>query len=143
MGGTLAPYNAFPYGGGHISSSSPSLDDSPHQLVWSTMNYNLSGEGSQGLSSSTTLVGSLSFSLFDTFGNNTFLLYAISSGGNLGFGSQNPAQGEHTSQGPWNPWQGSVPSLGMLTGGNPFHGQWNPGQGSVPMLVGSIGGNPF
>jgi hypothetical protein len=74
------------------------------------MNYNLSGAGIQGPSCSTTLVGSLSFSLFDTFGNNAFLSAAISAGGKLGFGSQNPAQGSipmqgaHTSQGPWNPW---------------------------------------
>jgi hypothetical protein len=72
MGGTSAPYNYFPYDGGHISPSSPSLDDTPQQPVWSTMNYNLSRAGSQGPSSSTTPMGSLSFSLFGAFGNNTF-----------------------------------------------------------------------
>jgi hypothetical protein len=113
------------------------------------MNYNLFGEGSQGPSSSTTPMGSLSFSLFGMFGNNAFSSAAISTGGNPGFGSQNPAQGTipaqgaHTSQGPWNLWQGSVPSSGMPTEGNPFHGQWNLRKGSGPMPVGSVGGNPF
>jgi hypothetical protein len=149
MGGTSAPYNAFPYGGGHIPPSSPSLGGASQQPVWPNMNYNLFGAGSQGPSSNTTQVGSLSFSLFDAFGNNTFSSAVISVGGNPGFGQQNPvqgtipAQGENTSQGPWNPWQGSIPSSGMSTGGNPFHGQWNPGQGSVPMPIGSAGGNPF
>jgi hypothetical protein len=58
MGGTSAPYNDFPYGGGHIPPSSPSLGGAPQQPVWPTMNYNLSGAGSQGPSSSTTPVGS-------------------------------------------------------------------------------------
>jgi hypothetical protein len=110
MGGTSAPYNDFCYGRGHIPPSSPSLCDAPHQLVWSTMNYNLSSAASQGPSSSTTLVGSFPFSFFDTFGNNAFSSVVISARRNLGFGSQHPtqgtipAQGAHTSQGPWNPW---------------------------------------
>jgi hypothetical protein len=29
MGGTSAPYNAFPYGGGHIPQSSPLLGSAP------------------------------------------------------------------------------------------------------------------
>jgi hypothetical protein len=67
------------------------------------MNHNLFGAGSQGPSYSTTLVVSLSFFVFDAFGNNTFLLAIISAGGNIGFGSQNPTQdtipahGAHTS----------------------------------------------
>jgi hypothetical protein len=72
MGGTSAPYNAFPYGGGHIPPSSPSLGGASQQPTWPNMNYNLFRVGSQGPSSSTTLVGSLSFSLFEMFGNNTF-----------------------------------------------------------------------
>jgi hypothetical protein len=136
MGGTSTPYNAFPYGGGHIPPSSPSLGGAPQQSVGPNINYNLFGVGSQGPSSYTTSVGSMSFSLFDAFGNNTFSSAVISAWGKPGFGQQNPVQGtiptqgENTrvpsSQGPWNPWQGSVPSSGMSTGGNPFHGQWNP-----------------
>jgi hypothetical protein len=57
MGGTSAPYNAFPYGGGHIPPSSPSLGGAPQQPVWPNMNYSLFGAGSQGLSSNTTLGG--------------------------------------------------------------------------------------
>jgi hypothetical protein len=74
------------------------------------MNYNLSKAGSQGPSSSTTLVGYFLFSLFDMFGNNAFLSVAVSIGGNPSFGSQHyvrgtiPTQGAHTSQGPWNMW---------------------------------------
>jgi hypothetical protein len=47
MGGTSSPYNAFPYDGGHIPPSSPSLGDAPQKPVWPTMNYNLSRVGSQ------------------------------------------------------------------------------------------------
>jgi hypothetical protein len=74
MGGTSSPYNAFPYGGGHIPPSSPSLGGASQQPAWPNMNYNSFGEGSQGPSSSTTLVGSLSFSLFDAFGNKCILI---------------------------------------------------------------------
>jgi hypothetical protein len=48
MGGTSTPYNAFPYGGGHIPPSSPSLGGAPQQPAWPNMNYNLFGAGSQG-----------------------------------------------------------------------------------------------
>jgi hypothetical protein len=105
------------------------------------MNYNLSGASSLGPSSYTMLVGSMSFSLFDVFGNNAFSLVVVSVGGNSGFGQHNPVQGTiptqgantggFSSQGLWSPWQGSIPSSGMSTRGNSFHGQWNPGQGSV------------
>jgi hypothetical protein len=90
------------------------------------MNYNLFGAGSQGISSNTMLVGSLSFSLFDAFGNNAFSSVFISVGGNPGFGSQNlvqgtiPAQGENTSQGPWNLWQGSIPLIRDVDRGKPL-----------------------
>jgi hypothetical protein len=43
-----------------------------------------------------------------------------------------PAQGENlgipSSQGPWNPWQGSVPSSGMSTRGNPSIANGTPGK---------------
>lgn len=106
MGGTSAPYNSFPYGGGHIPPSSASLGGASQQLVWPNMNYNLFRAGSQEPSSNTTSVGSLSFSLFDVFGNNAFSSVAVSTGGNPGFGQQNPSQGTspahgaNTSQGP-------------------------------------------
>jgi hypothetical protein len=57
------------------------------------MNYSLFEAGSLGPSSYTTMVGSMSFSLFDTFGNNVFLSVIISVGGNPIFGQQNPVQG--------------------------------------------------
>jgi hypothetical protein len=93
MGGTSSPYNAFPYNRGHIPPSSPLLDGAPQQPVWPNMNYSLFGVGNQGPSSYTTPVGSMSFSLFGVFGNNTFSSAIISIGGNPSFGPQNPMQG--------------------------------------------------
>jgi hypothetical protein len=152
MGGILAPYNAFPYGGGHIPPSFPSLGGAHQNFTGMNINYSSFGEGSQGIPIYRIPVGSTPFSLFNAFGNNTFLSASISTEGNPSYGQQNPmhgtipAQGEKkgipSSQGPWNLWQGSIPLLGMLSRGNPFHNQWNPGQGSTPMPVRSAGGNP-
>jgi hypothetical protein len=150
MGGTSAPFIAFPYGGGHIPPSSPSLGGVPQHSVGP--NVNLFGAGSQALPPYNMSVGSTPFSLFGAFGNNAFSSAVISAGGNPGYGQPHPvqgtipAQGAHlgipSSQGPWNPWQGPVPLPGMSIGGNPFHTQWNPGQGPTPMPIGSAGGNP-
>jgi hypothetical protein len=41
----------------------------------------------------------MSFSLFDTFGNNAFSSAVVSAGGNPGFGQQNPVQGTIPTQG--------------------------------------------
>jgi hypothetical protein len=153
IGGTSTSYNVIPYGGGHIPPLSPSLSGAFQPPIGVSANYNLFGAGSLGPSSYTMSVGSMSFSLFSAFGNNSFSSAVVSAGGNPGFGQQNPVQGTiptqgastrvFSSQGLWNPWQGSVPSQGMLDGGNPFHGQWNPGQGSIPMPSDRTGGNPF
>jgi hypothetical protein len=89
MGGTSSPYNAIPYGGGNIPPSSPSLDGAPQQLVGSNMNYSLFKVGIQGPSSYTTSVGSISFSLFNVFGNNSFSSVVVSIRGIRGFGQQN------------------------------------------------------
>jgi hypothetical protein len=48
MGGTLAPFNAFPYGGGHIPPSSPSLDGAHQQSAWSNTDHSSFEAGSQG-----------------------------------------------------------------------------------------------
>jgi hypothetical protein len=72
MGGTSAPYNAFPYGGGHIPPSSPSLGGAHQHSVGPNVNYSSFGAGSQGLPSYSMPVGSTPFSLFDAFGNNAF-----------------------------------------------------------------------
>jgi hypothetical protein len=93
MGGTSASYNDIPYGGVHIPPPSPSLDDALQPSVGPNMNYNLFGEGSLGPYTYTTSMVSMSFSLFDMFGNNNFSLVAFSAGGNCGFGQQNPVQG--------------------------------------------------
>jgi hypothetical protein len=87
MGGNSAPYNGFPYVGGHIPPSSPSLGGASQQLAWPNMNHGSFRAGSQGTSSSTTPVGSLSFSLFGMFGNNAFSSAIVSAKGNPSFGS--------------------------------------------------------
>jgi hypothetical protein len=89
MGGTSTPYNAIPYNGGHIPPSPPSLDGAPQQPVGVNMNYNFFGAGSLGPSSYTMSVGSMSFYLFDVFGNNDFSSSSIPTKGNPGFGPQN------------------------------------------------------
>jgi hypothetical protein len=140
MGGTSSPYKAFPYGGGHIPPSSPSLGSAHQHSVGPNINYSSFGVGSQGIPSYIMPVGLMPFSLLDVFGNNAFSSASISVRGKPSYGQPNPMQGTITtqgknlgipsSQGLWNMWQGSVPLLGIPTRGNPFHSQWNPGQGS-------------
>jgi hypothetical protein len=137
--------------GVHIPPTSPSLVGAHQHSAGSNVNHSSFGAGNQGLTSYSMLIGSTPFSLFGEFGNNAFLSTSISTRGNLGYGQQNPvqvtipAQGDNlgipSSQGPWNLWQGSIPSSGMPIRGNPFHRQWDPGQGSTPMIVGSVGAN--
>jgi hypothetical protein len=79
IGGTSAPFIAFPYDGGHIPPSSPSLSGVPQHSVGP--NINLFGVGSQALPPYNMSVGSTPFSLFDTFGNNTFSSAVIFSRG--------------------------------------------------------------
>jgi hypothetical protein len=98
------------------------------------------------------LIGLTPFSLFGVFGNNTFSLVALLTGGNPGFGQPIPMQGTIPTQGenpitsstsgPWNSWQGSVSSSRMLIWGNYFHNQWNLGQGTMPIPMGSTWCNP-
>jgi hypothetical protein len=97
--GNSVPLNAIPYGGGHIPPPSPSLGVAFQQPIGLNANYIFFGESSLGPSSYTTPVGSMSFSLFDAFGNNTFSLATVSVGGNLSFGQQNPVQGTIPTQG--------------------------------------------
>jgi hypothetical protein len=87
---TSVPLNVIPYGGGHIPPLSPSLSGAFQQPIRSNANYILFGEGSLGPSYYTTPVGSILFSLFDTFGNNAFSSAVILAGGNPGFGKHNP-----------------------------------------------------
>jgi hypothetical protein len=71
--GTTAPFNAIPYGGGHIPPPSPSLGGMFQQSIGPNANYSFFSGGSLGPSSYMMLVGSMSFSLFGAFGNNIFL----------------------------------------------------------------------
>jgi hypothetical protein len=80
MGGTSTPFNAFPYGGGHIPPSSPSLGGTHQQSTGPPTHHSLFGAGSQGPPSHNMPVGSTLFSLFGAFGNNDF-----STGGNPGY----------------------------------------------------------
>jgi hypothetical protein len=57
MGGTPIPFNAFPYGGGHIPPSSPSLGGSHQQSVGQPTHNSLFGAGSQGPPSHNMPVG--------------------------------------------------------------------------------------
>jgi hypothetical protein len=152
MGGTSTPFNDFPYRGGHIPPSSPSLNGTHQQSVGPPAHHSLFGLGSQGPPSHNMLVGSTPFSLFSFFCNNTFSSTYFLTGGNPGFRQPIPMQGTisahgenpgtSSASGPWNSWQGSVPSSGMSIWGNYFHNQWNPGQGTMPIPIGSAWGNP-
>jgi hypothetical protein len=119
LGGTHVPFNAFPYAGGHIPPSSPSLGGPHQQSVGQPAHTSLFGAGSQGTPVHSMSVGSSLFVWNGTFGNNTFTSTAFLSGGNPIFGQSTPAQGTTPAQGahivgPWNSRQGSVPSYGML-----------------------------
>jgi hypothetical protein len=106
MGGTPAPFNAFPYGGGHIPPSSPSLGGLHQQSIEPSVHHNLFGAGSQGPPSHNMPVGSTPFSLFGAFGKNAFSSAAFPTRGNPSFGTC-------SALGPWNYWQGSIPSSRM------------------------------
>jgi hypothetical protein len=121
LGGTPVPFNAFPYAGGHIPPSSPSLGGPHQQSVGQPTHNSLFGAGSQGPPSHSMPVGSTPFSWNGTFGNNTFSSATFPTGGNPIFGQSTPAQGTIPAQGahiagPWNSGQGSVPSSECRSG---------------------------
>jgi hypothetical protein len=126
LGGIPVPFNSFPYAGGHISPSSPSLGGLHQQSAGQPSHTSSFGVGSQGTPVQTLSVGSSPFVWNRTFGNNTFASTAFPSGGTPIFGQSTPVQGTipapgaHIS-GPWNSGQGSVPSSGMSFWGNSFH----------------------
>jgi hypothetical protein len=91
MGGTSAPFIAFPYGGGHIPPSSPSLDGVPPHSIGP--NVNIFGAGGQALPPYNMSVGLTHFSFFGAFGNNSFLSAVVSARGNPGYGQPHPVQG--------------------------------------------------
>jgi hypothetical protein len=72
MGGTSTPFNTFPYGGGNIPPSSPSLGGTHLPSTGPPAHHSLFGAGSQGPPSHNMSVGSTPFSLFSAFGNNAF-----------------------------------------------------------------------
>jgi hypothetical protein len=99
FGGTPVPFNAFPYAGGHIPPSSPSLGGPHQQSIGQPTHTSLFGAGSQGTPAHSMSVGSTPFSWNETFGNNTFSSAAFLSGGNPIFGQSTPAQGTIPAQG--------------------------------------------
>jgi hypothetical protein len=132
LGVTPVPFNDFPYAGGHIPPSSPSLGGPHQQSIRQPAHTSLFGAGSQGTPVHSMPVGSSLFVWNGMFGNNTFASTYFPSRGTPIFGQSTPAQGTIPTSGahiagPWNSGQGSVPSSGMLFWGNSFHNQWNPG----------------
>jgi hypothetical protein len=118
LGGISVPFNAFPYAGGHIPPSSPSLGGSHQQSAGQPTHTSPFGAGSQGTPAQTQPVGSSPFLWNGSFGNNTLTSAAFPSGGTPIFGQFTPAQGTIPAlgahiPGPWNSAQGSVPSSGM------------------------------
>jgi hypothetical protein len=147
IGGIPVPFNAFPYTGGHITPSSPSLIGLHQQSVGKPAHTSPFGVRSQGTPAQTLPVGSSPFVWNGTVGNNTFESTTFPSGGTPIFGQSMPAQGTIPAlgahiPGPWNSGQGSIPSSGMSFWGNSFHSQWNPGHTSMPLPSGPAWGNP-
>jgi hypothetical protein len=129
LGGIPVPFNDFPYAGGHIPPSSPSLGGSHQQSVGQPTHTSPFGARSQRTPAQTQPVGLSPFLWNGTFGNNTLASAAFPSGGTPVFGQFTPAQGTIPTlgayiPGPWNSAQGSVPSSGMPFWGNSFHSQW-------------------
>jgi hypothetical protein len=146
-GGTPASFNAFPYAGGHIPPSSPSLGGPHQQTAGQPAHTSSLGAASQGQPAQTLPVGSSPFFWNGAVGNNTLTLSAFPSGGTPIFGQSNPAQGTIPAlgaqiPGPWNSGQGSNPATGMPFWGNAFHNQWNPGQAAMPLPTGPAWNNP-
>jgi hypothetical protein len=118
LGGTHAPFNAFPYAGGHIPPSSPSLGGLHQQTAGQPAHTSSLGTGSQGQPVQTFPVGSSPFSWNGAVGNNTLTQSAFQTRGTPIFGQSNlaqgtiPALGAHIP-GPWNSGQGSNPATGM------------------------------
>jgi hypothetical protein len=107
LGGIHVPFNAFPYAGGHISPSSPSLGGLHQQFIGQPAHTSSFGAGSQGTPAHTMSVGSSPFVWNGTFGNNTFASTAFPFGGTHIFGQSTPAQGTIPAPGahiagPWN-----------------------------------------
>jgi hypothetical protein len=130
--GTPVPFNTFPYAGGHIPPSSPSLGGPHQQSTGQPAHTSLFGAESQGTPAHTMSVGSSLFVWNEMFGKNTFTSTAFPFGGTPIFGQSTPAQGTIPAPGahiagPWNSRQGSIPFSGMSFWGNYFHSQWNPG----------------
>jgi hypothetical protein len=136
MGGNPSPFKTFPYGGGHIPPSSPSLGGTHQHSTRPPVHHSLLGAGSQGPPSHNMPVDSTPFSLFGAFGNNVFSSTTFKTGGNPSFRQPIPMQGTIPAQGahpgtssasrPWNSWQGSVPSPGMPIWGNSFSQSMEP-----------------
>jgi hypothetical protein len=99
LGGTSAPFNAFPYEGGHIPPSSPSLGGTHQQSSGPPTQHSLFGAGSQGPPSHNISVGSTPLSLFGAFGNNAFSSASFLTGGNPDYGQPILMQGTIPAQG--------------------------------------------
>jgi hypothetical protein len=110
--GTPTPFNTFPYEGGHMPPSSPSLGETHQPSVGPPAHHSLFGSGSQGPPLHNMQVGLTPFSLFDVFGNNVFLSATFPTGGNPSF--RQPI-----------PMQGTIPAQGAHPGTSSASGPWN------------------
>jgi hypothetical protein len=90
LGGNHVPFNVFPYVGGHIPPSSPSLGGPHQQSIGQPTHNSLFGAGSQGPPSHSMLVGLTPFSWNITFGKDTFSSATFPNGGNPIFGQSTP-----------------------------------------------------
>jgi hypothetical protein len=145
-GGTHALFNAFPYAGGHLPPSSPSLGGPHQQIAGQPTHTSLLGAGSQGQPALTLPIGPSPFSWNGAGGTNTLPSNAFPSGGTPIFGQPHQAQGTiptlgENIPGPWNSGQGSNPATGMPFWGNAFHNQCNPGQATMPLHTGPAWNN--
>jgi hypothetical protein len=86
LGGIPVPFNAFPYAGGHIPPSSPSLSGLHQQSAGKPAHTSPFGAGSQETPAQTLLVGSSPFVWNGMVGNNTFASTSFPSGGTPIFG---------------------------------------------------------
>jgi hypothetical protein len=93
LGGTRVHFNTFPYAGGHIPPSSPSLGGPHQQSARQPTHTSLFGDGSQGPPVHSMPIGSTLFSWNETFGNNTFSSSTFPSRGKPIFGQSTPAHG--------------------------------------------------
>jgi hypothetical protein len=103
----LIPYQDFPWGGGHIPPSFPSIGSGSFPSSGPNPFMGWGGPMGSGFQSMWHVIYFNPFTLYGGFRSNPFTTSAVSVGGN-------PFQGQ------WNPMQGSFSSKGCHQGETPF-----------------------